>query len=483
MYPGCFCIGTALAPFATLVSLAVLLSSCGKAKELPVMPTVADPRLQSVLSYVAGQMEDCSIPGGAIAIVENGQVTESVGFGLEDPATNVPVAATTRFQSLGLSKVVLGATALRLVEEGSLGLSKPATSYVPVTLASGFDPTSITVEDLFMHTSGLPDVDVSDVTCGVGRGQLGAWFASQPAQPLWTPPGQVWDYSQRGYAVAGWVVEQASSQSMEDAVMQRVLGPAGMVTATYDPSVVLAGDYAIGHAIDPYSGAITQTYAPGQDDCEAFRATDGVYASVIDYAHFAATLYAGGGTMLAPASVQALETGHATDNLYPGDAYTYGMYAHQGYKGLQLLRTSGDMHGFNTALWMVPNQGFAVVVFFDANNSASGCDAGHAAETAVNEFLGLTNVPGPNWTTPPSTWVPYTGTYFDPYQFGAITVALDGAQLTASTAQYGTFPLTQVSATAFEATVGGHTGNITFAPGASGPATWFVTRMGVGMRE
>jgi CubicO group peptidase (beta-lactamase class C family) len=475
-------IGAALAP---AVALSVASGGCGRVQEKATvtMPVVADPRLQAVLSYIAGEMSDCSIPGGAIAIVENGHVTESVGFGVEDTATNGPVSATTRFETASLSKVVLGAAALRLVEEGRLDLGKPVTSYVPLTLAPGFDPSSITMTDLLTQTSGLPDARTDDITCGVGAGQLAAWFASQPAQPLWTPPGQVWDFSQRGYAAAGWVIEQASSQSLEDSVTQRVLGPGGMSTATYDPGVALAGDHAVGHDIDPSSGAIRQTYAPGQDDCEAFRATDGVYASVLDYAHLAETLFAGGGTMLTADSVRALETGQVFDHTYPGDQYAYGMYAHEGYKGLQLVRVSGDIHGFDTAFWTVPDQGFAVVIFFDGYNETSGCDAGHPAEVALNEFLDLTSVPGPNWTTSPSTWAAYAGTYVDPYALGTITVTFDGSHLTASTAQTGDIALTQVSATEFTGTLDGLTENVIFAPGPSGAATWFVTRLGVGRRQ
>ena len=453
------------------------LSSCSGKVAPPDMPAVADPRLQSVLSYVAGQLQQCSIPGGAIAIVENGQFTESVGFGLEDTG-GAAVSATTRFQTAGMSKVVLGATALALVEKGKLDLSQPVTLYAPLTLAQGFDPSTVTVQSLLTHTSGLPDLDTDDLACPVGPGQLAAWFSAQPAQPLWSPPGAVWDYSQRGYVAAAWAIEGASSGQFEDAVASLVFGPAGMTTATYDPAVVLAGDYALGHAINS-QGHTWQTYAPAQYDCEAFRAADGVYAGVDDYAQLAVTLYAGGGTMLQTASVNALETGQVTDELYPGDEYTYGMYSHDGW-GQPVLRTSGSLHGFESSFWMVPDSSFAVVVFFDGDNPTTGCTTEDTAAFALTAFLGLT---GPHWLTPPATWAPYAGTYFDPYELGTITVTFDGTNLTASTAASGPITLQQQSATAFEATFPTGTETVTFAPDENGPAGWFVTRLGVGKRQ
>ena len=453
------------------------LYSCSGKVAPPDMPTVADPRLQSVLTSIAGQMRRCSIPGGAIAIVEDGQLTESVGFGLEDTG-GAAVAATTRFQTAGLSMIVLGAAAMALVEKGKLDLSQPVTRYAPLTLEQGFDASSITVQHLLTHTSGLPDLDTDDMSCAVGPGQLAQWFAGQPAQPLWAPPGSVWDYSQRGYSAAAWAIEGASSGRFEDAVAQLVFGPAAMTTATYEPAVILAGDHALGHSIDS-QGHTRQTYAPGQYDCEAFRAADGVYAGVDDFAQLAVTLFAGGGAMLQPASVKALETGQVTDELYPGDQYAYGMYVHQGW-GQNVVRASGSLHGFRSSFWMVPDSRFAVVIFFDGDNPMSGCSPEDAAAVAMVEFLGLT---GPDWSTPPSTWAAYAGTYVDPYQLGTITVTFDGTNLAASTATSGSIPLEEQSATAFTASFPTGTETVTFAPDANGPAGWFVTRVGVGKRQ
>jgi hypothetical protein len=251
-----------------------------------------------------------------------------------------------------------------------------------------------------------------------------------------------------------------------------------MTTATYEPGDVLAGDYALGHSIDT-QGHVVQTYSPGQNDCEAFRAADGVYAGVDDFAQLAVTLYAGGGAMLQPASVKALETGQATDELYPGDQYTYGMYVHEGW-GQNVVRASGSLHGFRSSFWMVPDSSFAVVIFFDGDNPKSGCSPEDAAAFAMVTYLGLT---GPDWSTPPATWAAYAGTYDDPYDLGTITVTFDGTNLDATTATWGPMALKQQSATAFEAVFSSGSSTITFVPDANGPAGWFVTREGVGKRQ
>ncbi len=469
--------------FGMALVASVAFAGCGgKVAALPIVtPDGESPSLAPVLSFLEGQMAQCAIGGGAIAVVQNGKLTDQAGLGFRDTG-GAQVDPATLFLTGALSKVVLGATALKLVEEGALDTSQAVTTYVPLSLAPGFDPTSITVAQLLAHTSGLPDVH-GYVPCPVGAGQLGAWFAANGSDPLWTPPGAVWNYSQRGYAAAGWVIEQTSSQRFEDAVAQRVFGPAGMTTATYEPGAVAAnGDYALGHAVNPANGQV-EALALGSHDCAVARPPDGVYASVLDYAHLAETLLAGGGTMLAPASVQAMETGQAIDELFPGDQYTYGFYLHAGYKGLRMVRVDTSIYGFAASLLLVPDQSFAVVVFFNGYNPSTACSTDRAAEFAASTYLGLDGVAGPDWLTPSSAWTPYEGSYEDPYGLGSITVGFDGTNLTATTATYGSVTLTQKSATAFTGTFGTDLETVTFYPGAAGPGAWFVSRLGVGARQ
>jgi CubicO group peptidase (beta-lactamase class C family) len=456
------------------------LAACGGKETTSITsPVPPSPNLEDVLQYIEGQMSSCSIPGGSIAVVVNGKLTDQAGFGVKDPVSGAPVTASSLFQVGGMSRVVLGAAVLASVEKGKLDLSHPITDYVPLWLASGFDPSTVPLGDFLLDTAGLPDLETQGLSCPVGSGALASWFQSD-AEPLWTPPGAVWDYSRRSQAVSGWALGAAASQPFEDVVASRVFGPAGMTTATYDPSVVAASDHAMGHRID--SSGDSTTVTPGTYDCEAARPADGVYASAKDFAHLAETLIAGGGSMLSASSVAMMEKGQIPDYLYPGDEYSYGLYDHAGW-GLNLLRASGSLNGYEASLWMVPSSGFAVVIMFDAENDARGCSTEDAAAFAMTTYLGLGTGRGPSWTTPPSTWTPLAGTYVDPYELGTIVVTVDGSNLTASTTRYGDIALTQTSATAFSGNFGDDGETVTFVPGGSSASGWFVTRIGVGKRQ
>jgi CubicO group peptidase (beta-lactamase class C family) len=469
-----------------LPAFLALFSQCGgktnKAPEVHAdIGDTADGRFEQVLSFLSLEMEQHHVPGASVAIIENGKIAYAAGLGVREDGQPEPVLATTLFKVASLSKVVLAATAMTLIEDKIYVLDRPVGDIVDLNLAAPFQGAPITLRDLLTHTSGLPDMEPTTLSCDTGRGQIAAWFASQPAQPLWTPPGEVWNYSNRGFSAAGMVIEYVADLPYEEIVRQRVFTKAGMDTATYDPVVARAADHAVGHVRK--NGAFTKSDVDAYD-CAASRPPAGVIASAIDYGHLAETLLAGGGTMLSPDSIATMEQGMADTDQRPGGArrYGFGLEVEDDYKGMRVIHHNGEAAtGYRTAMWMVPERNFGVVVFYNA----LGANPDTAAREAMDVFLDVANVSAPSAKTPPSTWTQYTGNYFDPYAYGAVNVTLDGDALTLNAPGYGisNVPLTQTSGDEFSATVDGKTVPIVFYPGKTGPAGWLVSRNGVGKRQ
>jgi hypothetical protein len=198
-----------------------------------------------------------------------------------------------------------------------------------------------------------------------------------------------------------------------------------------------------------------------------------------------------------------METEWAQTDDYPGNTeqYGYGLYLHEGY--VNRVWHEGNLPGYQSSIYMVPAQNWAVIVFF---NSSSG-DPNNVSQFAVDTFLLPSSVKSPALTTPPSTWTRYEGTYVDPYGtytqpagLGTIQVSLQGSDLFAEwngqTPPPGSAPpqppiglwmgtqLTQVAGDRFQGTFGsGGTQDVTFFPGDGGSPAWFVTRIGVGARQ
>src|SRR3954452_23823168 len=107
-------------------------------------------------AYVQERMAAWSVPGLSLAIVEDGKVSVTRGFGLANreqavamtPATLVAVGSTT--------KSVTALAILQLVEQGKVDLDAPVTRYLPWFSMDDPRAGEITVRQLLTHTSGIP---------------------------------------------------------------------------------------------------------------------------------------------------------------------------------------------------------------------------------------------------------------------------------------------------------------------------------------
>ena len=224
-------------PLVSAAALIAPLACGGRVIDDPVTANgkPPSPNLEAVLQYIQGQMASCTIPGAAVAVVQNGKLVDAAGVGVRGTGMTEPVTPSTLFLFGGSSEPIVGLTALALAQEGKLDFSRPVTDYVPLKLAPGFDPTSISLDQVLLGTAGLPEFHSSNYACGPG--DIGSWFAANANLPLWSPPGAVSNFSHLGDGLVGWVIERASSESFADAAAARVLAPAGMTTAPYAPAV------------------------------------------------------------------------------------------------------------------------------------------------------------------------------------------------------------------------------------------------------
>ena len=131
------------------------------------------------------------IPGMAGAIGCDGAVRWSSGFGSADVARNVPATPQTVFHIASLTKTFASIILLQLVDEGRISLDDPVADY-------GVDlPGDVRVRHLMSHTSD-------------------------------PPPGAAFRYDGNRFALLDSVVRRADGQPFADAVLERVIGPAGL---------------------------------------------------------------------------------------------------------------------------------------------------------------------------------------------------------------------------------------------------------------
>ncbi|MFI6321978.1 serine hydrolase domain-containing protein [Nonomuraea sp. NPDC050556] len=139
------------------------------------------------------------------------------------------------FRTASVTKTMTAATALRLVEQGSLDVDAPVSRYLPAKLVARLPHgAQITVKQLITHTSGLVDYVGDDWIAYVVKHPHKTWkpvelveWAIAHGKP-YGRPGAVYHYSDTGYTLLGMVMEAASGKPLHRLYRTLLLNPLGM---------------------------------------------------------------------------------------------------------------------------------------------------------------------------------------------------------------------------------------------------------------
>lgn len=185
-------------------------------------------------------LSDRRIVGTVVRVAHEGRPLYRRAAGFADREAGRPMREDALFLLASVSKPIVTVAALRLVEQGKLGLSDPVTRWLPwfrPRLADGREPV-ITVHQLLTHSAGLSydfmepaDGPYHRLRVSSGLDQPGLGFDENlrriASAPLAYVPGEAWGYSV-AIDVLGAVIEQAGGEPLPAAVRRWVTQPLGM---------------------------------------------------------------------------------------------------------------------------------------------------------------------------------------------------------------------------------------------------------------
>jgi len=358
-------------------------------------------KFDSLKAIFQEYVDKTHLPGTALAVVIDGKLAFSTGFGVKRAGSADPITPHTQFRVASTSKLVTAIALETLVERGLLtvaDLDRPVGELVDwFPQRDGADTTGVTIERLLAHTAAIPDE--SSLSCPA-TAHLDDYFRARTKMSLWAPPGEVYNYSNAGYDLVGAIVEDQSGHPFAEYVRDHVMLPAGMAEATYDLAAAQKGDFAVGH------DSKGQLLKLNGYDCSAQHPAGGVITSVEDYAHLLEALMGDG--VFGKDSVARLTRTRVLTQERPGRGYAAGLFT-QDYKGVHVLAHTGGMPGYSAFFAMVPERRFAVVAFTNSDGSFPTL-----ATLALDLFLDLPAQEPPNPHTDPATWSDYAGHYVDP---------------------------------------------------------------------
>lgn len=201
-------------------------------------PSSAHARIDRVIDSA---LTDNRLVGAVVLVARDGKTVYGRAAGLLDREAGTPMRADAIFRLASVSKPLVTAAAMRLVERSVIELDQPVSQWLPAfrpALPDGSRP-EITLHQLLTHTSGLsyrflePEdstyhrLDVSDGLDQPGRA-MEENLRRLAQTSLVFMPGTSWRYS-LGIDVIGAVLQAATGNPLDEIVRDEVTGPLGLV--------------------------------------------------------------------------------------------------------------------------------------------------------------------------------------------------------------------------------------------------------------
>jgi CubicO group peptidase (beta-lactamase class C family) len=350
----------------------------------------------TALSEVLAPHVDKGPVPGAVALVARGGEVEVATAGHTDISGGTPTARDSIFRIASLTKPVVAAAVLTLVQDGRIALDDPIAHWLPELASPSVvrDPAGppedvvpaarpITVEDLLSSRAGwgfpadfsLPAVQQIFALMDPFHPQRvpdpDTWLAALAGVPLLHQPGEAWLYNACS-DIQGVLVARATGTPLPEYLAERVLGPLGMTDTGFAVPADRRDRLTSFYTPTPDGGTELVDEPDGDWSTEpAFPSgAGGLVSTVDDLWAFARMLLSGGGDVLTPESVRLMTTDHLTPDqraaselFLEGQGWGYGGSVDVAPRApWEVPGRYGWVGGFGTAAHLVPSSGLVTVL-------------------------------------------------------------------------------------------------------------------------
>ncbi len=355
---------------------------------LPASPVCFSQQLPPGLdNYVKKVMQSFDVPGVSIAIVKDGTVVLTKGYGVKEAGKNDPVDAHTLFCIASNSKAFTATALGMLAEEGKIHWDDPVINYLPwFRMSNPYVTTHMTIRDLLVHHSGL----------GLGASDLLQFPPSDYSRremteklrfvPLKTSFRNNFAYDNILYLVAGEVIHAASGMTWEEFIKKNILDKSGMTESVDRISQFdRQGDVAVSNI--PFEGKVIPNPGfPSNELTDASNPAGGIASNAVDMAKWLiAQLDSGrapnGVQLFHPVTTNALwnlvtpiPVSPVPSAIKPAQmnfsGYGLGFFL-QDYRGYKMVWHTGGLSGFVSKVTMIPALHLGICVLINQESGAA----------------------------------------------------------------------------------------------------------------
>jgi methyl acetate hydrolase len=343
------------------------------------------------------------VPGVVAAVTTSDKMLYEGAFGERVLGQGTPMSMDTVMWLASMTKPIVGAAAMQLVEQGALSLDEPLSALVPqlgtVKVLTGWGadgrpmtrpPRSpITLRQLLTHTAGFtydiwnPETARYQKTFNIPRAGTGKKAGLDI--PLAFDPGTQWEYG-INLDWAGQVIEAASGMKLGQYIQKNITSPLGMSSTAFKITPDMRARLAKVHQrdADGIKLTITQNEVPQEPEFEP--GGGGMYSTASDYVRFMRMILnhgqANGHQLLKPETVDLMsnnamgllrvkmlpsqnKASSLDAEFFPGVAKTWGLSFMINEQQTPTGRSPGSLSWAglaNTFFWIDPKKDLAGVV-------------------------------------------------------------------------------------------------------------------------
>ena len=337
---------------ALTVSTSLLVSGCTSSDEpSDVQATTTTPSSGTIKTDDVQAALDALVDAGsvaAVAQVRDGEASWSGAAGLVERNGTEPASAEDPVRIASVTKAMVAAVVLQLVDEGKLQLDQQVGELLP-----GLVPKPVTVRQLLDHTSGIPDYLVGfdtaqQIVSRAGNSVTDDELISQALAMPWTSePGQGFSYSNTNYVLLGKIVADLDGKTVGQSLQDRIFDPLQITGTTFPTDAVIADDALHGYVLE------NGTYSDVTDyDASIWSSGAAVVSTVADMNTFFRGLF--DGTLLPQNLIDEMQvvspSGYGLGLLLGGDACNPGA-------GELVFGNRGNGFGYRTFQFSSPDGG------------------------------------------------------------------------------------------------------------------------------
>lgn len=386
--------------------------------------TAVKDTLKGLDARVVAFMNQFALSGLGIGVVQDGKLVYGKGFGLAEAKTKKPITTDTIFRIASISKTFTAIAVMQLFEQGKFKLDDPVNLYLKTFQVLHPDPHApeVTIRHMLTHTSGIGEMRSTDEFFksffdGGKRYKsfkeylppLDEYFNGLLAPDVY--PEKKWAYANNAYATLGQMIEDISGKPFPQYMREHVFAPLGMKNSDFVLSDLVRDELAQGYTLK--KGLLEEVdyiEFPG-------LAAGTALSSVEQMGLYLAALMNGGanahGTVIKPETLQKMMSPHYQEHPHLA-SMGLGFFL-EDLDGHKAAWHGGSLPGFNSALWVAPDDKLGVFVSANSNTRMIY----HFGKAILRDLIGLEplekRLPKAGVVRSPHLWKDLVG-YYAPYK-------------------------------------------------------------------